>query len=261
MVKKIRDMQGRRNDELVRAWHRFFANLDDKEQREPDLWAVQYVTKLLPDALSQETNDRIVDDPERMWLIILLLVKAAPNRRNLLAVCGPLRQFLESYFDKYIDAVTDESQQNQRLAYALSHTLIQDDKFRELIRLLGRSAAVMHFVEDDKQREEELINQLVKEWFRWIRTEAVDEKALWAIDQIGCELPFYDPNLCWRVILQLVSESQSKAELKVVSNVIEQLLMFNYADFISSLKQEALNNEKLVYALTQVDIDLNCQGN
>lgn len=251
-------MQEQSNDELVRAWHRFFANLDDKDKREPDLWAVHHVTKLLPNAFSsEEKNARVVDNPERMWRIILLLIEAAPNRRNLIAVCGPLRQLLESYFDKYIDTVKNESLQNNRLAYALSHTVIQDDKLLEPIRALGRSAAVMHFVEDDTEREEELINQLVEEWFRWIRTEAVDEKALWAIDQIGCELPFYDPNLCWQVILQLISESQSKAELKVVSNVIEQLLMFNYADFISSFKQEAINNERLAYALTQVHLDPN----
>jgi hypothetical protein len=228
-------MQEQGDDDLVRAWHGFFSNMDNKEKREPGLWAVHEVTRLLPNAFSStEKNERIVGDPERMWQIILLLIKAAPNRRNLVSVCGPLRQLLESHFNEYIGKVECESLHNDRLAYALSHTFINDDELREPIRALGRNAAILHFAEDDSEKTAQLVNRLVEVWFRWIRTEEVDDEALWAIDQIGSELPFYDPNLCWQIILLLVAESQSKADLKSVSYVIEELLMFNYANFVKS---------------------------
>jgi hypothetical protein len=56
----------------------------DEEKREPDRWAVTKVRRLLHDSFLSD-NEGIIDDPERAWEIILLLIDGAPFARGFSA--------------------------------------------------------------------------------------------------------------------------------------------------------------------------------
>jgi len=243
-------MKDQEMDELVRAWHRFFANSGDSDARAPDRWAAEKVQRLLHDSfLVKEANAGIIDDPEQAWKIILHLVEAAPSRKTLLAVAHPLRQLLDAYFDEFISRVEDEAARNDRLAYTLSHVFVHKEKHLERLFCLGRRAAIMSFADDDEQKQAEEIDRLVAEWFRWKREQESTPSVDWVIDQLFFDLPDCDPNRCWLVINRLLQESESEEELCQVADLISELLSSNYEEFVEVIRQSVSTNRRLAYAL------------
>jgi hypothetical protein len=225
-------------------------NIGDTQAREPYQWAAEKVHRLLHDPfLVEEANAGIIDDPEQAWKIILLLIEAAPSRKTLLAVASPLRQLLNPYFDEFISRVADEAARNDRLAYALSHVFIHDEKHLERLFRLGRRAAVMSFADDNEEKQSEEVDRLVTEWFRWKREQELTPGVDWVIEQLFWDLPDCDPNTCWQVINRLLQESQCEEELRQVADVISELLESNHAEFVEIIRQSVSTNKRLAYAL------------
>jgi hypothetical protein len=241
-------MSDKSTDELIQAWHRFFANKGDEEKREPDRWAVTKVRRLLHDSFLSD-NEGIIDDPERAWEIILLLIDGAPSRKTLLAVVNPLRQLLDASFDDYIERVREESTRNAKLTYLLSHIFIHNAENREQLYSLGQRAAVLHFGAEDAQRQSEEVERLVEEWFRWEREPDLPATVDWVIDEMYLQLPECDPHKLWLIINRLLEKSKSNEELQNVGSLIGELLRQNYYEFIEAVRKEVGNNKRLAYAL------------
>ncbi|HEY9774930.1 MAG TPA: hypothetical protein V6C81_14295 [Planktothrix sp.] len=246
-------MNDKDTDELIKAWHRFFANIGDRDKREPDHWAALQVRRLLYDSwIVPGDNEGVVEDPDRAWKIILLLLKESPSRKGLIAVVsGPLRQLMHSHFTEYIDKVKEEVHHNSRLSFVLSQIYIHNDEHRTELHTLGSRAVALTFPDETAEAQREKINRIVTDWFLFKRAEDLEtrEAYLWAILEVSDELPVIDPNTCWAVILALMERANSGAELRAVGFEIGQLLCFNYADFIGIIRDEVAHNKRLAYAL------------
>lgn len=255
----VEKMTDNDTNKLIEAWHLFFANIQDKDKREPYHWAALHVRRLLHDSwIIPQDNEGVVDNPERAWEVILLLLKAARSRQGILAVnAGPLRQLMDSYYDQYIDEVRREVRDNPRLSFALSQLHVDNGQHCLQLRALGRRSVPLHFPgESDANRQQE-ISRIVTDWFLFVRAHRPGQELgdyYWAVEEVEHELPEIDPRKCWEVILQLLEKASSKAELDRIGFNIGILLTFN-SDFIDTVKQEVVHNNRLAYALGNAYLD------
>ena len=207
--------------------------------------------------LKPEANEGIVDDPERCWELILLLLKASPSRKGLSAVAaGPLRQLMHSYFDQFIDRVRQEARDNLRLSYALAHLHVDSDQHRSELWSLGKRSAVLNFTDESEEERAEEINGLVTDWLLFARASSFNEREAhhWAVSAMH-DLPLSDPHKCWSVILKLLERAATKDELLDIGVEIGTLLMFNFEDFANIVAQELPQNSRLAYALQNACLD------
>jgi hypothetical protein len=89
----------------------------------------------------EAARDLINDDPHEAWLLILELVRKAPDSRVLSTIAaGELEEFVDAHAEAFIDWIEVEARRNGRLKEALAYVWIsglQPDLFDRFERAAG----------------------------------------------------------------------------------------------------------------------------
>ncbi len=245
--------QHQNDEQIAVSWHRFYGNKDkDDSIFEENRWAFDVVRSLAYDRLlSPQDNIGIVDDPARLWTIILKLLEISPSRQGLISVAAePLRKLLDGYFEEYIDEIEALVKANGRLSFALSHVYIDNPERWQTVRKLANRAARLNF---DASENSEHLDKLKVSWLAFQRSETyeVREQNRWALSELE-ELIDIDPLTAWKVNMSLLEQANTNDELLDIGQNLSQLLHDNFSAFKNEVLESIPKNKRLVFSLQEM---------
>lgn len=117
-----------RNRELIEAyWLHHRGSTLDPQGQDPNFWAWEAV------------GEKLEQDPEEAWVLLLDLVRTAPYERALgYMTAGVLEDLIKDHGPRFIERIEAEARRSPRFLMALSGVWLNDEDDPEVVARIGR---------------------------------------------------------------------------------------------------------------------------